>query len=322
MTFSFSATPDFDFLTQFAQYLQVPVHDDQVTLPEHLGQGYVRKLQFGVDFRLTIHCYELHEDLVVRRQAASGSSDQITLFFYNNEQPLDIAFADHAQVRFSQRDESAVQLTSNDLSSTIRFPAQHAVRYLVVALKTPRLKALLAGTEPHPVLSALTAEATFVGWQLSGTLFIPPPLRSAVETAGHLVAAMLLIALAGVWPPVRRAFASRPLQWLGLVSFSLYLVHEPVLLAVVRLAPPLADAACAAGLCPSTPAPPDGVVAGSALADLGPLGIAVTAAVAIALSLAVAAAFHRLVESRAHRFAQRLRSTPQQAQHDLTGRVP
>jgi hypothetical protein len=73
MTFSFSATPDFDFLTQFAQYLQVPVHDDQVTLPEHLGQGYVRKLQFGVDFRLTIHCYELHEDLVVRRQAASGS---------------------------------------------------------------------------------------------------------------------------------------------------------------------------------------------------------------------------------------------------------
>jgi AraC-like DNA-binding protein len=158
MTFSFSATPDFDFLTQFAQHLQVPVHDDQVTLPEHLGQGYVRKLQFGVDFKLTIHCYELHEDLVVRRQAAGGSSDQITVFFYNNEQPLDIAFADHAQVRFSQRDESAIQLTSNDLSSTIRFPAQHAVRYLVVAIKTPRLKALLAGNEPHSMLSALTAD--------------------------------------------------------------------------------------------------------------------------------------------------------------------
>jgi len=91
---------------------------------------------------------------------------------------------------------------------------------------------------------------------------------------------------------------------------------------VVRLAPPLADAACAAGLCPSTPAPPDGVVAGSALADLGPLGTVAMAILAIAASLAVAAAFHRLVESRAHRFAQRLRSTPQQAQHDLTGRVP
>jgi peptidoglycan/LPS O-acetylase OafA/YrhL len=169
---------------------------------------------------------------------------------------------------------------------------------------------------------AVTAEATFLGWQLSGALLVPPPLRSAIETVGHLVAAMLLIALAGVWPPVRRAFASRPLGWLGLVSFSLYLVHEPVLLAVVRLARPLADAACTAGLCLPTPATPDGVVAGSALADLGPLGIVLTSAVAVALSLAAAAAFHRLVESRAHRFAQRLRAAPKQAQHDLTGRTP
>ncbi|SNR97889.1 helix-turn-helix transcriptional regulator [Hymenobacter mucosus] len=158
MTFRFVATPDFDFLTQFAQHLQVPVHDGQVSLPEHLGSGYVRKLQFGVDFKLTVHRYELREDLVVQRQAAGSSSDQITIFFYNNEQPLDIAFADHPQVRFSQRDESAVQLTSNDLSSTIRFPARHTVHYLVVALKTPRLKALLAGNEPHAVLNALTAD--------------------------------------------------------------------------------------------------------------------------------------------------------------------
>lgn len=158
MTFRFVATPDFDFVTQFAQYLQVPVHDGSVTLPEHLGHGYVRKLQFGVDFKLTTHRYELREDLVIQRQAAGGSSDQVTIFFYNNEQPLDIAFANRPQVRFSQRDESAVQLTSNDLSSTIRFPARHAVHYLVVALKTPRLKALLAGNEPHAVLSALTAD--------------------------------------------------------------------------------------------------------------------------------------------------------------------
>jgi AraC-like DNA-binding protein len=158
MTFSFFATPDFDFTTQFAQYLQVPVHDGLLSLPEHLGQGYVRKLQFGLDFKLTMHRYELHEDLVIHRQAAGGSSDQVTIFFYSNEQPLDIAFTNHPQVRFSQRDDSAVQLTSNDLSSTIRFPARHAVHYLVVALKTPRLKALLAGNEPHPVLSTLMAD--------------------------------------------------------------------------------------------------------------------------------------------------------------------
>jgi AraC-like DNA-binding protein len=156
MTFSFFATPDFDFITQFAQHLQVPAHNDQLTLPEHLGQGYVRKLQFGADFKLTIHRYNLREDLVIKRQAFGGGNDQITLFFYNNEQPLDIAYTNHPQVRFSQRDESAVQLTSNELSSTICFPAHHAVHYVVVAIKAPRLRALLAGSEPHAVLTTLT----------------------------------------------------------------------------------------------------------------------------------------------------------------------
>jgi AraC-like DNA-binding protein len=158
MTFSFSATPDFDFATQFAQYLQVPIQDGLVTLLAELGQGYVRKLQFGADFKLTIHRYQLHEDLIVRRQAIGGRSDQVTIFCYYNEQPLDIAFTNHPQVRFSQRDDSAIQLTSNDLSSTIQFPAQHAVHYLVIALKTPRLKALLAGNAPHPLLATLTAD--------------------------------------------------------------------------------------------------------------------------------------------------------------------
>jgi AraC-like DNA-binding protein len=163
MTFSFFATPDFDFITQFAQYLQVPVHNDQLTLPELLGQGYVRKLSFGTEFKLTIHRYNLREDLVIKRQAFGGGNDQITLFFYNNEQPLDIAYTNHSQVRFSQRDESAVQLTSNDLSSTICFPAHHAVHYLVVAIKAPRLKALLAGSESHAVLRTLMeADSSFL----------------------------------------------------------------------------------------------------------------------------------------------------------------
>jgi AraC-like DNA-binding protein len=158
MTFSFFATPDFDFINQFAQHLQVPAHNNHLVLPEHLGQGYVRKLLFGADFKLIIHRYVLREELLLKRQAFEGGNDQITIFFYNNEQPLDIAYANHPQVRFSQRDESAVQLTSNDLSSTICFPAHHAVHYVVVAIKAPRLKALLAGSEPHAVLAALTEE--------------------------------------------------------------------------------------------------------------------------------------------------------------------
>ncbi|MCS5716030.1 acyltransferase [Herbiconiux sp. CPCC 205716] len=183
------------------------------------------------------------------------------------------------------------------------------------------------------VALALTTEAAFLGWQLTTSPLIAPPARSALETVGHLAASMLLILLAGLWPPVRRAFSSRPLQWLGLVSFSLYLVHEPVLLAVVRLAVPAHDAACTLGLCPPAPAGfsalpgsalTDGFSAlpGSALADLGAPGIVLMAVVAIALSLAVAAAFHRLVERPAHRFAQRLRADSPHPRLNRTGGTP
>ncbi|TGD77593.1 helix-turn-helix transcriptional regulator [Hymenobacter wooponensis] len=157
MTFSFFATPEFDFLTQFAQQLQVPAPHDLVVIPAHLGQGYVRKLQFGPDFKLVIHRYVLQEDLILKRQAVDGDNDLITIFFYNNEQPLDIAYTNHGQVRFSQRDDSAIQLTSNDLSSVIRFPAHHAIHYVVVGIKAAQLKALLAVREPHAVLDTLTA---------------------------------------------------------------------------------------------------------------------------------------------------------------------
>lgn len=160
MTFSFSATPDFDFITQFARYIQAPAHNDLVVIPEHLGQGYVRKLRFGPDFKLVVHHYILREDLIIKRQAADDDNGLITIFFYNNEQPLDIAYANHPRVRFSQRDDSAIQLTSNDLSSTICFPAHRAIHYMVVGIRAPRLKALLAGSEPHAVLDTLTAEGS------------------------------------------------------------------------------------------------------------------------------------------------------------------
>jgi hypothetical protein len=132
------------------------VYNNHFSLPEHLGQGYIRKLLFGADFKLVVHHYTLREDLVIKRQAFGGDNDQITIFFYNNEQPLDIAYTDHPQVWFSFRDDSAIQLMPNDLSSTIRFPAHQAVHYLVVAINAPRLQALLAGSEPHAVLDTLT----------------------------------------------------------------------------------------------------------------------------------------------------------------------
>jgi peptidoglycan/LPS O-acetylase OafA/YrhL len=67
-------------------------------------------------------------------------------------------------------------------------------------------------------------------------------------------------------PGVSRVFSGRALQWAGKISFSLYLVHEPIVVSVASLVPP------------------------------GLTGAMVTVVVGGAISILVAMAFHALVE--------------------------
>lgn len=157
MLFSFSASPGFDFMTHFARHIGSAVDHDLMLIPPHLGEGYIRKLNFGPAFKITLHRYTLREDLIIKRNTPPGLENQmITVFFYSNEQALGIAFNDDPQVLFSERDESAIQVTSNDLSSTIRFPANHHIHYVVVAISPAHLKALLASDDTNSVLRTIT----------------------------------------------------------------------------------------------------------------------------------------------------------------------
>lgn len=156
MIFSFSTTADFDFMTYFARHIGVAVNNNLLIIPEYLGEGSIRKLDFGPELRITMHRYLLKEDLVIKRNTSGQGNDLITVFFYSNEQPLDIAFNDDLYVQFSQRDDSAIQVTSNDLSSTIRFPANHSIHYMVVAIRPSYLTSLLASNQLNSTLQTIT----------------------------------------------------------------------------------------------------------------------------------------------------------------------
>ncbi|OUJ72961.1 AraC family transcriptional regulator [Hymenobacter crusticola] len=156
MLFRFSATPDFDFITYFARHLQTPIHNGVLEIPEKLGQGSIRKVAFGPDFKITLHHYLLQEELLLERTASGLGNELVTIFFYDNEQALGIAYNQEPPVLFSQRTESAIQVTSNDLSSTIRFPAQQRIQYVVVAITPTRLTELLALRDPNSVLQTIT----------------------------------------------------------------------------------------------------------------------------------------------------------------------
>jgi peptidoglycan/LPS O-acetylase OafA/YrhL len=119
-------------------------------------------------------------------------------------------------------------------------------------------------------LRALPPSARLGLWLLSILLIYARVLLPAPAVQAHHrlligIGAALLIALVLASGNAQRALGRRPLQWLGRVSFSLYLLHMPMMLAAARLLP-------------------DGVTPIWRLA------------VGIGLSLVLAEIFHRLVE--------------------------
>ncbi|WP_424935491.1 MULTISPECIES: acyltransferase family protein [Bacteria] len=101
-------------------------------------------------------------------------------------------------------------------------------------------------------------------------------VRRAAEIGAASAAATVLLTLALYCPPVRALFERRALRWLGTISFSLYLVHEPIIVGIAKIA---GD--------------------GSSWWSI-PGGIAV--------SLLVAIAFHRWIEAPSTSLARRIRS--------------
>ncbi len=127
-------------------------------------------------------------------------------------------------------------------------------------------------------------------WEMAGlpsTMLI----TEAVGSGGTIVGAAMAVFLAMHWVSVRGVLELRPVQWLGRRSFSLYLVHEPVVVGL------------AVGL------PASYALGGTLVA--GPL-----------LALTLAAVFYRLVESPAHRASQAVGRWAQRSSSRTTSRPP
>jgi AraC-like DNA-binding protein len=157
MIFEFTASLDFDFITGFSQLIGAPIHNNLLQIPETMGEGYVRKVEFSSDFRLLIHRYKLKEDFIIKRKAAVVSNDLLSIFFYNNEQPIDLFYNEEEPVKFSQKNESAIQVTTNDLHSVIRFPANTETQFLVVGITATKLSSLIGRESSSDIIQKMIA---------------------------------------------------------------------------------------------------------------------------------------------------------------------
>ncbi|KQP97467.1 MULTISPECIES: acyltransferase family protein [unclassified Rathayibacter] len=134
---------------------------------------------------------------------------------------------------------------------------------------------LLSGRRGDAVGWALLMAAVLLltlKWTLL-PLALPSVLSSAAQGTA-IAGIVILFVLALSWQPAVDLLRRRALRWLGMISFSLYLIHEPIVVAV-------------------------GVALGP---DLSFLAIVI----ALPLSLAAGWAFYRAVEYPSHRLARRV----------------
>ncbi len=156
MVFEFTTSFDFDFITDFSKKYNLPLKDNYISIPPSMGKGYVRKIEFESDFRLLIHKYKLKEDFIIKRNPSTRANDLLSIFFYSNEQPVDLVYNREQPIKFSQKSGSAIQITTNDLKSVIRFPANTETQYVVVGITPSKLNSLLTIEKTTGVLQAIT----------------------------------------------------------------------------------------------------------------------------------------------------------------------
>ncbi|MCI9846670.1 helix-turn-helix domain-containing protein [Flavobacterium pectinovorum] len=163
MIFEFTTAAGFDFITFFAKHINATVRDNFMEIPNEMGEGYVRKVGFGNDFKLTIHRYTLKEDLIIKRNPSPDTSSVRTFFFYSNKQDLEVKYKNEENIPSSQKNDASILLSTNDLRTEVRFPADTNIQYVVVAIAADRLRAILSIENPNSTIKTITAEnASFI----------------------------------------------------------------------------------------------------------------------------------------------------------------
>jgi AraC-like DNA-binding protein len=152
MIFEFTSKPNFDFIAEFSAKFKIPIRDNRITIPASIGKGYIKRVEFGEGFKLLIHHYNLTKDFTIKRNAAVVRNDLVSIFFYNNEQPIDLVYNEDKPVKFSQSNDSAIQITSSDMNSVIKFPAKSQILYCVVGMPASYLSTLLNIKKPNTLI--------------------------------------------------------------------------------------------------------------------------------------------------------------------------
>ena len=107
-----------------------------------------------------------------------------------------------------------------------------AANHETLQARSARLTRRRGGTLVWAVIAALGPILLITYWLVRPVLTEPwNELTLALRVPG----AALIVATVALWPPMQRMLSGRLLAWLGAISFSLYLVHFPVVVTFGQL---------------------------------------------------------------------------------------
>lgn len=166
MLIEFITDPKLNFLTLFAEQLNIPVENNQLQIPSSLGEGFVRWIDLDTDFRMLVHRYKLKEELVLKRIGTNEPASWISIIFYSNEEPVTLISGDQPLQHFTRFNDQAIQIASNNLDSVITFPAHSEIYFTVIGFSAKYLHQLLKLNRPDPLIETIShPEGSFLFYE-------------------------------------------------------------------------------------------------------------------------------------------------------------
>ncbi|MBD2757843.1 helix-turn-helix transcriptional regulator [Spirosoma validum] len=154
MEIEFVTSPDYNFLAHFSEKYNIPITGDTLTIPASLGSGSIKKIDLAPDFKLLVHDYRLKEEFIIKRRPAQSHFDLISIICHSNDELVSLSTRER-QIKLAKNTEFAIQISSTDLDSVIRFPANTHIYFTVVGITARKLKSLLNLKRPNSIIQTI-----------------------------------------------------------------------------------------------------------------------------------------------------------------------
>ena len=154
MKFEFVSSGNFDFIESLAATMGISANKNCIRLPENIGEGFIKMIQFEPSFLLTIHRCRLKEELIIKRYSSAHASGLLTIAFYLFDKP--IAFLKNTQEN-GGINLSSIHITSANMEIETRFQASNNIHSTVLVISYKLLLEFLKTKKESLLLKSITS---------------------------------------------------------------------------------------------------------------------------------------------------------------------